>query len=150
MNLLLWRHAEAEDGTRDLERALTPRGREQAARVAAWLHAHGPKFDRIIVSPARRTRETADALELPYEVIEAVEPGAAPEQVLAAAGWPDAKSSVLVVGHQPTMGRTAALALSGVAQSWTVRKGGVWWLAERERDDESQVVVRAVINPEVI
>ena len=37
MNLILWRHAEAEDGADDLQRALTGKGRRQAARMAQWL-----------------------------------------------------------------------------------------------------------------
>ncbi|HCL86559.1 MAG TPA: histidine phosphatase family protein, partial [Comamonadaceae bacterium] len=40
MDLILWRHAEAieaRDGEDDLQRALTPRGEKQAARMAAWL-----------------------------------------------------------------------------------------------------------------
>jgi phosphohistidine phosphatase len=37
MDLILWRHAEAEEGGPDLERKLTPKGRKQAKRVAAWL-----------------------------------------------------------------------------------------------------------------
>ncbi len=34
MDLLLWRHAEAEDGTPDLKRKLTPRGEKQARQMA--------------------------------------------------------------------------------------------------------------------
>ncbi len=150
MNLLLWRHAEAEDGHRDLERALTPRGREQAVRMAAWLREHGPRLDRVLVSPARRTQQTADALGVPYQIVDAIAPGAGAEQVLAAAGWPAGDGTVLVVGHQPTLGRTAALALTGGSQAWTVRKAGIWWLAQRQRDDDSQVVVRAVVTPDVV
>ena len=40
MDLILWRHAEAEDaaeGQGDLDRVLTSRGEKQAARMAAWL-----------------------------------------------------------------------------------------------------------------
>ena len=40
MDLILWRHAEAfelPDGGDDLDRALTPKGERQAARVADWL-----------------------------------------------------------------------------------------------------------------
>jgi phosphohistidine phosphatase len=37
MDLILWRHAEAEDGLPDLERRLTPRGQKHAARIAQWL-----------------------------------------------------------------------------------------------------------------
>ena len=43
MDLILWRHAEAEEGGPDLERRLTPKGRKQAKRVAAWLLQRLPK-----------------------------------------------------------------------------------------------------------
>ena len=42
MDLILWRHAEAEDGVGkpDTERELTKRGRKQAERMAEWLRPH--------------------------------------------------------------------------------------------------------------
>ena len=46
MDLLLWRHAEAVDGTPDHLRELTPRGLKQARRMANWLDAHKPKRSR--------------------------------------------------------------------------------------------------------
>ena len=36
MDLILWRHAEAEDGANDLARELTQKGHKQAARVADY------------------------------------------------------------------------------------------------------------------
>ncbi len=42
MELILWRHAEAEDGTHDSERKLTAKGIKQAARMAKWLRARVP------------------------------------------------------------------------------------------------------------
>ena len=65
MDLILWRHAEAEDADgeiSDLDRCLTRRGEKQAKRVARWLLEYLPDTRRILVSPARRTRQTADAL----------------------------------------------------------------------------------------
>src|SRR5205085_11789426 len=61
MDLILWRHAEAEDEARggDLARALTLRGRAQAERMAAWLGPRLPGKTRIVASPARRCQETA-------------------------------------------------------------------------------------------
>jgi phosphohistidine phosphatase len=56
------------------------------------------------------------------------------DALLHAVRWPDAREPVLVVGHQPTLGLVAAYLLSGQAQAWSVRKGGVWWLRGRERD----------------
>ena len=74
--------------------------------------------------------------------------------MLAAAGWPDglggASDTVIVVGHQPTLGRVASLLLSGSEANWSVRKGGVWWLSNRRREDDAQVVLRSVINPDLL
>ena len=75
MDLLLWRHAEAEDGPVDFDRALTDRGQKQARAMARWLRKHAPKKLRIIASPTVRTRQTADAIELPYETSRRIGPG---------------------------------------------------------------------------
>lgn len=149
MHLILWRHAEAEDGNDDLARTLTPRGREQAAQMAAWLKKHGPSDLRVLVSPAVRTRQTADALGLSYQVVDSIAPGCAPQAVLQAAAWPEAEGAVLVVGHQPTLGGAAALALTGTPSYWSVKKGAIWWLGTRQRDDDAQIVVRAVLTPDI-
>jgi phosphohistidine phosphatase len=68
MNLILWRHAEAQDAVPDLARELTPRGRKQADRMAQWLRAQLPERHLVVVSPAQRTRQTADALGAEYRV----------------------------------------------------------------------------------
>ncbi|HSO07654.1 MAG TPA: histidine phosphatase family protein, partial [Pelomicrobium sp.] len=62
MDLILWRHAEAEDGVPDLARKLTPKGVKQAKRIAKWLRPRLPADTRVIVSPARRALQTAEAL----------------------------------------------------------------------------------------
>ncbi len=150
MDLILWRHAEAEDSFPDQDRELTARGRHQAQRVAHWLNStlHPPY--RVIVSPAVRTQSTAAALTPDFETSRLVGVGASPDQILKAAHWPDAATTVIVVGHQPSLGQTAALLLSGHAEHWSVRKGAVWWLSFRDRHGSGQVVLRAVLNPEFI
>ncbi len=150
MDLILWRHAEAEDGLPDHERALTAHGRLQARRVAEWLQHSLQGPCRVIVSPARRTRSTAEAFTQEFETVPEVGVGATPAQILQAAGWPDAALPTVVVGHQPSLGQTAALLLSGKADDWSVRKGALWWLSRRDRRGSSQVVLRAVLNPELI
>ena len=150
MDLILWRHADAAPGSRDLERKLTARGRKQAERVSAWLVARLPGRYTVLASPARRARETADALGTRYKIVESLAPGAAPGAVLDACGWPSHKGAVVVVGHQPDLGHVAALLLAGAEGDWSVRKGGLWWLSNRERGGETQVVVRAVIAPDLI
>ncbi len=150
MDLILWRHATAEDGLPDHERALTPYGEQQARRVAEWLQhsLHGPY--RMIVSPAVRTQSTARALTSHFETQRLVGVGATPAQILQAARWPDADLPVIVVGHQPSLGQTAAWLLSGKEDNWSVRKGALWWLSQRDRNGSKQVVLRAVLNPEFI
>jgi phosphohistidine phosphatase len=149
MDLILWRHAEAEDGAPDAERALTARGRKQAKTIARWLRKRLPDGCRILVSPAVRAQQTAAALALEFATEPRVDVGAAANEVLAAAGWPEGGDAVLVVGHQPTLGRAAALALTGAAADWTIKKGAVWWLKRRVRDGAGEVVLRAVIGPDL-
>lgn len=151
MELLLWRHAEAEeaDGTiADHKRRLTARGEKQAKQVARWLHRHLPRKRKVLVSPAERTQQTVNALELPYEIEPGLALGASATDVLTIAGWPDRTGAVLIVGHQPTLGRVAALLLAGEEAEWSVKKGGVWWFSSREREGVGQTVLRAVLNPD--
>jgi len=154
MNLILWRHAEAEDGLPDDARALTGRGRKQAEKMARWLLERLPEQYEVIASPARRTRQTADALGVEYRVERGLAPGADVAHYLAAIEWPhgSAKSrgTVVVVGHQPTLGRVASLLLAGSEMNWSVKKGAIWWLSTRERGDGGEVVLRTVLAPESI
>ncbi len=150
MDLILWRHAEAEDTLPDHERELTAHGRQQARRVAEWLHHSLQGPCRIIVSPARRAQSTALAYAPDFETVPLVGVGATPAQILQAAHWPEAEMPTIVVGHQPSLGQTAALLLSGKEDEWSVRKGAVWWLSRRERRGLPQVVLRAVLNPDLV
>jgi phosphohistidine phosphatase len=145
MELILWRHAEAEDTTPDSERSLTRHGRKQAERMAEWLKPRLPGDTRILVSPARRTRETADALELPYTVSKALAPDADPMEVLKRSGWPGGAGGVLIVGHQPTLGQICEILLTGKLGNRPVKKGDVWWFTNRIRLEEIQPLLRAVI-----
>src|SRR5690606_15467201 len=147
MDLILWRHAEARDaheGESDLERPLTSKGERQAKRMAEWLNRRLAESTRILVSPALRTQQTAQALERDFKTVPAIVSGAAPEAVLKAARWPDASEPVLVVGHQPTLGQVAALLMCGQPQDWTLKKGAVWWLRQRDREGGAQVLLQAV------
>jgi len=150
LDLILWRHADAEDGMLDDARKLTAKGEKQAQQVGRWLKTQLPEGARILVSPAKRAQQTASALGLEFETTREVGTGASVVSVLTAAGWPDAKGAVVVVGHQPTLGRIAAALLSGTEADWNFKKGGVWWLSNRLRNDETQTVLRAVMSPEFL
>lgn len=153
MDLILWRHAEAEpevEGQEDLERALTTKGDRQAQRMAEWLNQRLAESTRVLVSPALRCQQTARALDRSFKTVAALAPDATAEAVLKAARWPGGNEPVLIVGHQPTLGWVAASVLSGEARPWPIKKGAVWWLRERDREDVSQVVLQAVIAPDCL
>jgi len=152
MDLILWRHAEAVEAEAldDLARPLTAKGERHAERMAEWLNRRLAHSTRILASPALRCQQTAKALGRKFRTLDEIAPGAHPEALLLAARWPDASEPVLIVGHQPTLGMTAALVLGGEAQPWTVKKAGVWWLRHRPRDDEGRVVLQAVQSPDLL
>ena len=153
MDLILWRHAEAEEGgptLPDTKRRLTARGEKQAHDMAKWLRPRLPKKHRILVSPALRTQQTAHALALPFEIEPKIAVGAGPADLIKAAGWPSTGGTLLLIGHQPTLGQLASGLLSEQESDWAVKKGGIWWFACRERNGQSQTILRAVINPDML
>ena len=150
MDLILWRHAEAEPGEPDLGRRLTAKGIQQAERMAQWLDRHLPSTTRVLSSPADRAQQTAQALKRKFKVVDDLAPGATVCAVLAAAGWPDSREAVLVVGHQPTLGEVAALVLTDQALGWSIRKGAVWWLSNRVREGVATTVVKVVVGPDFV
>ena len=158
MDLILWRHADAvavkNDSEPDFQRRLTGKGRKQAAHVAEWLERHLPDSARVLVSPSVRARETAEALGRKFHIVPELAPGAPAAQVLIAAGWPDNRHAVVVVGHQPTLGQVASLLMFGQEQELSMRKGAAWWMTNRSREDEemrqSRLTLRAAVCPEYL
>ena len=154
MELILWRHAEAEPGDPDMSRSLTSRGEKQARRVAKWLHSRLPQNAKIYVSPAVRAQQTAQALvEISHHRLRTVDqlaPGASVADVLGAVGWPSSKATIVVVGHQPTLGLVASELLGGREQDWAIKKGGVWWISQRENGGDERTLLRAVVNPDLV
>ncbi len=150
MDLILWRHADAQDGEVDMTRELTAKGRKQAQQMAAWLRPRIPEKTRILVSPAARALQTADALKLDYAVVANLAPGAMGVQVLSEAGWPDASGTVLLVGHQPTLGDAASLLLFGETRTLSLKKGGLVWLSNRVRGSQPQTILKAAMSPELV
>ncbi len=172
MDLILWRHAQAHalplddelraraeagedltahmDLAQDLARSLTPKGERQAERMAQWLNQRLPDKARVLVSPAQRTQQTALALGRSYQTVPSIDPRASVDDLLAAAHWPRSSYPVLIVGHQPTLGRLAARLLTGHDLAWSVRKGAVWWLRASERDGQPSVTLHAVQSPDFL
>lgn len=151
MDLILWRHAEAfemREVEEDLDRALTPKGERQAQRMADWLNQRLAHSTRILVSPALRCQQTAKALGKKFKTSNELAPDADGQALLKAARWPDGSEPVLIVGHQPTLGFVASYLLANQPQALTIKKGAVWWIRGRDRENATQVFLQAVQSPD--
>ncbi len=155
MDLILWRHAEAREAKPDeddMARPLTGRGERQAERMAHWLNRFLPDSTRVLVSPALRARQTADALSKRVRVLDALGPGATATQLLTVARWPEHGKPVLLVAHQHSLGELIMMLMSGMVSAevpaWTIRKGGVWWLRHRRRQGVAEVALVSVNSPD--
>ena len=153
MDLVVWRHAEAEEwreGCDDLQRSLTHRGEKQAARMAGWLDRQLPEGARILCSPARRCEQTVLALGRKYKTRGELAPDGTAAQLLELAQWPHGKGAVLVVGHQPTLGQAIAKLMGLQASECSIKKGSVWWLRSRDREGAAQTVLVTVQSPDTL
>jgi len=153
MDLILWRHAEAHElheGEADMARPLTVRGERQAQRMARWLDKQIPEGIRTLCSPAVRAEQTVAALGRKYKVRDELSPQGNHDHLLELVQWPHGKHAVLVVGHQPFLGRTAAKLLQLPEEDLAIRKGAVWWFRTRIREGETQTVLLSVQSPEML
>jgi phosphohistidine phosphatase len=121
MRLMLLRHAKAEkaeSGMHDRDRALSARGRNDAARIAAYMMQQALQPERILVSSAQRTRETWERMAPAFSTSPAVGYedrlyDAGTETIVAvirAAGR--SAAALLVIGHNPGLYDTARLLLA--------------------------------------
>ncbi|MEZ5703784.1 MAG: histidine phosphatase family protein [Burkholderiaceae bacterium] len=160
MDLILWRHAQAhfhpdpDNGLpgdpADMKRRLTARGEKQASRMAAWLDRQLPSGAQVLCSPAVRAEQTAVALGRKFKILEGLAPEAEAQTLLDLAQWPTARQPVVLVGHQPTLGRVVARLLGLSVAECAIKKGALWWLRHRERDGLIQTVVVTVQTPELL
>jgi phosphohistidine phosphatase len=148
VELILWRHAEAEDGIADMERRLTAKGEKQADKMAAFLRSRLPHGARILVSPAKRAQQTALALTKNFTTEPAIAPGASAQAMLEAAGWLEGEGCIVIVGHQPVLGEASALLMTGKLECWNIKKGAVWWFSRRKHENDSQTLLRLAIAPD--
>src|SRR2546422_2529015 len=145
MELILWRHADAEAGGDDPARQLTAKGLEDAARVAEWLLARLPSKFSVVASPAVRAQQTASALKVKVDTSKILSPWASVDAILKAAGWPRQKGTVVIVGHQPDLGRALAHLVAGGRSGWHNEKGGFLGASR-----DAPGVVQAVLSPDLL
>lgn len=119
-HLILLRHAHAEpaaEGQTDLDRPLSSEGHAEAEAAGHWLKEKGLVPDRVLASPARRTRETLEVVlaSIGY-VDQRLEDAIYEGDSGALAALADQHRDVerlMIVGHNPGLERLAALMHSG-------------------------------------
>ena len=153
MDLILWRHAQAEileDALQcDDERKLTLKGQKQAAKMALWLDSVLPHSCRILVGPSQRTMQTALALGRKFKVMEDIGTAGSVDRIITASNWPNSRESVLIVGHQPHLGNLVCRLLPSISDC-AMRKGNVWWISLKEGEENAQPYLKAVMTPELV
>lgn len=157
-NILLWRHAEAEEGSAtgaDADRALTKRGRKDALKIAVWLVKHLPEDTVILTSPALRCIETATALQIAglseKITIQTAEFLAVDtpleyyiEQILKHAE----SKNILFIGHQPNLAHLIGHLIHLPPEACVVKKGAVWWVRERAAIEGTQRYLFSIQQPD--
>lgn len=138
-NLILWRHAEAEDESesgQDTDRVLTKRGKKDAAKMAAWLNQHLPANTQILCSPAKRCLQTLEALQAfnsrKIKVVDFLSVESDVTRIAQEVVNTDSTQTLLIVGHQPNLGLLIAKLAGMHEATCVVKKGAVWWLKQRE------------------
>ena len=118
--LILLRHAHAEPasaGQADIDRALSAEGLAEAEAAGRWLAEQGLTPDRVLCSPARRTRETLEAVlgvvgYVEQRLVDGIY-DATPGTLAALVDEHAEAERLLLVGHNPGVERLAALMHSG-------------------------------------
>jgi phosphohistidine phosphatase len=154
-NLILWRHAEAEDHSKtgsDTDRALTKTGHKDAAKMAKWLSQHLPSNADIFCSPAKRCLETAAALQklnpIKIKVADFLSTDSTVEIIVNKVSNDDSSKTTLIIGHQPNLGLVITKLLGMNESACSVKKGAIWWLRQREVGGALQIYLFAVQHPD--
>jgi len=154
-NLILWRHAEAEDHSKagaDTDRALTKTGHKDAAKMAKWLSQHLPSNTEVLCSPAKRCLETVAALQMlnsiKIKVADFLSVDSTAEIIINKVTNQDNSKTTLIIGHQPNLGLVITKLLGMNESACSVKKGAIWWLRQREVEGVIQLYLFSVQHPD--
>lgn len=153
MDLILWRHAEAEEGSPDLTRSLTEKGKQQAKVIAKWLKPKVPQNIHIWASDALRSQQTAVALSNAYHTEERLNPNMPYQEVVQWLYEQRWQENLLLVGHQPWIGQLSAYLMDcgeKKATRWAIKKGAVWWFEIKADSEKIRAKLRVVMPPALL
>ncbi len=156
MLLHLIRHGDALSSEVDPARPLSPRGRDDVAKVAARLRADGTAPAAIWHSPVRRARETAALLAqhlgrpvmlVGKSYLQSEDDPAKIARLLAEMPPP---ADLAIVGHEPHLGALATLLVTGAATPavFALKTAGVLTLAPAAGKHEGTGFARWAVREE--
>lgn len=154
MNLILWRHADAEYQHNDKMRKLTDKGCQQAQISADWLLAHLPidKY-RVYTSEAVRSQQTASYLHQSISIEPLLNPDTVPQNLTTLLLQQIDHGNCIWVGHQPWLGQLCSYLLNGTwlpQQYWSVKKSSFWWFEVSFFHHQPSARLKVVLNPGVL
>lgn len=152
MRLYLVQHGDSLPKEVDPDRPLSPQGREDVERLAAFLQGR-VRVARILHSGKTRARQTAELLapaiagNRSLETISGIDPLDSPEPI--ASQLQDWNEDALIVGHQPYMGKLVArLVIGADAQGVVVFQLGT--LVCLERAPDAHWAITGMLRPELL
>ncbi len=157
MDLILWRHGEADNNTDDLSRKLTKKGKSDALLIANFIHDKLPQSIQFMASEALRSQQTLACLNQPFDIYSELNPEESIETVLPFL-YSKLNSPIICVGHLPWIGQACAQLLQNqlaVKQSHSiinVERAGLYWFNVQLNKQTAQIYteLQAVINPKLL
>jgi len=161
MKLYIVRHAIAVDrgtpGIKDEDRALTEEGGDKMRQASAGLRGLGYIPELLLTSPLLRARQTADILleelgkGIDFDITPALSPSATRQELYRVIGLHSKRNSLMLVGHQPSLGEIAGEIVFGSSEHFIeLKKGGVCAIElERVRGTPKGSMV-ALLTPSIL
>ena len=160
MDLFVARHAEAgkslTNAQKDTERPLTAEGRREAEAIAAFADRLGIKFDEVISSPLRRSKETAEAImkrqkkKLKLQLWDELRPEGARQAMLTRLAAIGHGSKVLLVGHDPYLSTLIADMIGSTPGTVILKKGGIVRIRVTTFSPQAKGELRWLLTPRVL
>jgi phosphohistidine phosphatase len=161
MRVVLFRHGPA--ASRDASiwpddrlRPLTPRGMERTRAAALGLRrlVKG-KVDAILTSPLLRATQTAEiaanALDAPQcQELAGLAPEGSYRRVIQALRERDAQATVVLVGHEPDLGKLGGVLVFGAPHPLRLRKGGACAVSFDELPDSGGGTLEWLVPPRLL
>ncbi|MBP6115020.1 MAG: histidine phosphatase family protein [Neisseriaceae bacterium] len=153
MEIILWRHAQADDAAVDEARRLTEVGHAQAQQMAAWLSQRLGSDYQVWCSEARRSQETAAHLHPRPLPMRSLNPDAGYQDILNLIQRQPLDAALVLVGHQPWLGHLCHCLLNRTATStalYPASKGAIWWFSIDAMEPQPHSRLKAMLSPDLV